>query len=103
MITRQGAATFQAKRAYPDRNFPIGGDRLSGHYPVRAQLPMLHFNRQPSQAATRDNSIDLPGLQAAISQATPEALHMQPRIEQRLQQVDPQICIVRTTMSIGSY
>ena len=49
VITRQGAANFQAKRAYPDHLFPVGAGRLSGHYPVRAQLPMLHSTISPCQ------------------------------------------------------
>ena len=88
VITRQRAATFQAKWAYPDHNFPVGGSRLSGHYPVRAQLPLLHFSQQPSQAASREATIDLPGLQAAVHLAAPEAQLMQRCIEERLQQVD---------------
>ena len=88
IITRQCSANLQAKRAYPDHTFPIGGSRLSGHHPIRAQLPMQSYHKPPSQEAPTGAPIDLAALQAAVSKASPEALDMQARIANRLQQVD---------------
>ena len=45
VIARQASANLLAKQAYPDHTFPIGGGRLTGHYPIRAQLPMFDRHR----------------------------------------------------------
>ena len=88
IITRQNTAHLQAKRAYSDHTFPVGGSRLSGHYPVRAQLPMQSYHKLPSQDGPATPPIDLPALQTAVCHNTPEAQQMQECIAVRLQQVD---------------
>ncbi|CAE7864490.1 LINE-1 retrotransposable element ORF2 protein [Symbiodinium microadriaticum] len=88
VIARQQAACLQAKRAFPDHAFPVGGHRLTGHYPVRAQLPMQSYHRTSVQDPAAGAQLDLPALQQAIQQASPAALDMQARIASRLQQVD---------------
>ena len=91
VITRQATANLQAKRAYPDHAFPVEGGRLTGHYPVRAQLPMQSFGHRSAQAAAgapANAAIDLAALQTAVSQAQPQALAMQAKIAARLVHVD---------------
>ncbi|CAE7834201.1 unnamed protein product, partial [Symbiodinium necroappetens] len=89
IFTRQSSASLLAKYAYPDHGFPVGGDRLSGHYPLRASLPLRSFCRSPPQDSQPAAApIDLPALQAAVHSATPEACDMQNRVAQRLPQVD---------------
>ena len=89
IFTRQSSASLLAKYARPDHGFPVGGDRLSGHYPLRASLPLRSFSRsQPQDSQPAAAPIDLPALQAAVHSATPEACHMQSCVAQRLTQVD---------------
>ena len=89
IFTRQSSASLLAKYAYPDHNFPVGGDRLTGHYPLRASLPLQSFCRSPPQDSQPAAApIDLPAVQAAVHSATPEACAMQDRVASRLQQVD---------------
>ncbi|CAE7946771.1 pol, partial [Symbiodinium sp. KB8] len=88
IITRQRTAHLQAKSAHPDHAFPVGGGRLSGHYPIRAQLPLQTFRSSPSQDGPAVPTIDLTALQTAVCQASPEAQAMQASVAQRLQQVD---------------
>ena len=88
IIARQQAAYLRAKRASPDHAFPVGGHRLTGHYPVRAQLPMQSYHRSAAQDPAAGARLDLAALQQAVQQASPEALSMQARIASRLQQVD---------------
>ncbi|CAE7763302.1 Pol, partial [Symbiodinium sp. CCMP2456] len=88
VITRQHGASHQAKQAYPDHSFPIGSLRLTGHFPVRAQLPMQSFKQTAKQEPSQGVAIDCARLQAAVCQASPEALGMQASIAQRLQEVD---------------
>ncbi|CAE7243260.1 Pol, partial [Symbiodinium necroappetens] len=88
IITRQRTAHLQAKRAYSDHTFPVGGSRLSGHYPVRAQLPMQSYHKPPSQDGPAMPPIDLPALQTAVCRNTPEAQQTQACIAVQLQQVD---------------
>ena len=89
IFTRQSSASLQAKYAYPDHGFPVGGDRLSGHYPLRASLPLRSFCRSPPQDSQPAAApINLPALQEAVHSATPKACAMQIRVARRLQQVD---------------
>ncbi|CAE7858010.1 Pol, partial [Symbiodinium necroappetens] len=88
VITRQHGASHQAKQAYPDHSFPIGSLRLTGHFPVRAQLPMQSFKQTAKQEPSQGVAIDCARLQAAVCQASGEALGMQASIAQRLQEVD---------------
>ena len=92
VITRQASARLQAKRAYPDHHFPVGGGRLTGHYPIRAQLPLQSFGCGQASALPADRpasaAIDLLALQAAVSQALPPALAMQARVAERLAHID---------------
>ena len=88
IITRQRAAHLQAKRAYSDHTFPVGGSRLSGHYPIRAQLPMQSYHKPPSQDGPALPPIDLTALQTAVCRNTPEAQHMQACVAVKLRQVD---------------
>ena len=71
IITRQRTAHLQAKSAHPDHAFPVGGGRLSGHYPIRAQLPLQTFRSSPSQDGPAVPTIDLTALQTAVCQALP--------------------------------
>ena len=86
VITRQDNAHAQARTAYPDHHFPVGGYRLSQHFPVRASLPLRLFSHRrspPSAHPTFDSS----ALQAAVREHTPLAQELQQRIALRLREV----------------
>ena len=86
IITRQDTAHAQARTAYPDHLFPVGGSRLSQHFPVRASLPLRLFSHRrspPSALPTFDPS----ALQAAVREHTPLAQELRQRIAARLREV----------------
>ncbi|CAE7892314.1 pol [Symbiodinium microadriaticum] len=89
VLTRQDTAQAQAREAYPDHLFPVGGDRLSQHFPIRASLPLRPFSHRRAPTAPH-STYDSTALQLAVREHTPLAQELQQRVATRLREVDTQ-------------
>ncbi|CAE7632953.1 Pol [Symbiodinium sp. CCMP2592] len=89
VIVRQDAAVAKAKQASPDRSFPIGGGRLTGHFPIRAELPLLpiYFSQKPGHSK-HVQALDVTALQAAVRARSTEAQLLCQNVSARLSQID---------------
>ncbi|CAE7260390.1 Pol [Symbiodinium sp. CCMP2592] len=86
IATRHRTAGGRAKWARAITGFPIGAHRLSGHYPVYAQLPVLPFYlSQPHQSTA--SSYDKLALQQAFREQSPRAEVLRQRVADRLHEI----------------
>ncbi|CAE7617698.1 Pol, partial [Symbiodinium sp. CCMP2456] len=79
-----------ARTACPDHTFPVGGDRLSGHYPVRVHYPLRPFSRRNTRPK-QSPAFDAQALCTAVRSRAPLAQELQHRISHRLQDVDTSV------------
>ena len=87
VAVRRRVSGGQAKWARSLEGFPVGAHRNSGHYPVHAELRTVPFYLQSERQQTSQPRVDLPALQQAVTARAPEALDLQRRIADRLQEV----------------
>ncbi|CAE7861503.1 hsp-3, partial [Symbiodinium necroappetens] len=90
VIARNADTGRLARTAYPDHSFPIGGDKLSGHYPIRVHYPMRPFSQRRARLAPSP-AYDAQALCTAVRSRAPLAQELQQRIGLRLQDIDASV------------
>ena len=87
IMRRQCKTHHRAKYSHPVHYFPVGATRLTGHYPLQAQLAIQPFHRPPASTPAI-SAHDSAALQQAVRANTPAAQELQARVISRLAEVD---------------
>ena len=100
VVTRRRMSGGPAKHAKPLRLFPVGANRLAGHYPILATVQTAPFFSKGSKPAPRPAQINMAELQSAVRDCSQTLQEMRQRIIRRSPTV-PLYDLARTQTSIN--
>ncbi|CAE7659958.1 pol [Symbiodinium sp. CCMP2456] len=90
VLSRCADTGHHARTAYPDHAFPVGSDRLSGHFPIRVSYPIRPFSWRRTRPA-QTPAYNAQALCSAVRSGAPLAQELQHRVGLRLQDVDASV------------
>ena len=90
VLSRCTDTGHHARTAYPDHAFPVGSDRLNGHFPIRVSYPIRPFSWRRTRP-TQTPAYNAQALCSAVRSGAPLAQELQHRVSLRLQDVDASV------------